>query len=174
MATHSRILAPRIPCTEKKPGRLQSMGSQSPTRLSDCHTQSVNKIQLCFVQRRLRVLKGGWGNREGSEQGHWRTREVKIRNTGKAWFVQVKPTWFVNDTMYRSAAPPLPQRLGTETLSSGVDETNSKFFPQPYLFSGSPLKALGSYKGWDLELVETMLAFCSCLIFQIFFYVNHF
>ena len=34
MATHSSILAWKIPCTEE-PGRLQSMGSQSQTRLSD-------------------------------------------------------------------------------------------------------------------------------------------
>ena len=34
MATHSSILAWRIPWTEE-PGRLQSMGSQSWTRLSD-------------------------------------------------------------------------------------------------------------------------------------------
>ena len=34
MATHSSILARKIPWTED-PGRLQSMGSQSRTRLSD-------------------------------------------------------------------------------------------------------------------------------------------
>ena len=34
MATHSSILAWRSPWTEK-PGELQSMGSQSRTRLSD-------------------------------------------------------------------------------------------------------------------------------------------
>ena len=34
MATHSNILAWRIPQTEE-PGRLQSMGSQSQTRLSE-------------------------------------------------------------------------------------------------------------------------------------------
>ena len=34
MATHSSILAWKIPWTEE-PGRLQSMGSQSQTRLSD-------------------------------------------------------------------------------------------------------------------------------------------
>ena len=36
MATHSSILAGRIPWTEE-PGRLQSMVSQSWTRLSDQH-----------------------------------------------------------------------------------------------------------------------------------------
>ena len=34
MATHSSILAWKIPWTEE-PGRLQSVGSQSPMRLSD-------------------------------------------------------------------------------------------------------------------------------------------
>ena len=34
MATHSSVLAWRIPWTEK-PGGLQSVGSQSPTRLSN-------------------------------------------------------------------------------------------------------------------------------------------
>ena len=37
MATHSSVLAWRIPWTEK-PGGLQSMGSQSRTRLSDGHS----------------------------------------------------------------------------------------------------------------------------------------
>ena len=37
MATHSSILAWRIPWTEK-PGELYSMGSQSQTRLSDLHS----------------------------------------------------------------------------------------------------------------------------------------
>ena len=39
MATHSSILAWRIPLTEE-PGRLQSMGSQSWTQLSDFHFHS--------------------------------------------------------------------------------------------------------------------------------------
>ena len=34
MAIHSSTIAWKIPWTEE-PGRLQSMGSQSPTRLSD-------------------------------------------------------------------------------------------------------------------------------------------
>ena len=37
METHSSILAWRIPWTEE-PGGLQSMGSQSQTRLSDHHS----------------------------------------------------------------------------------------------------------------------------------------
>ena len=40
MATHSNILAWRIPRTEE-PGRIQSMGSQSWTRLSDSHTHAA-------------------------------------------------------------------------------------------------------------------------------------
>ena len=38
MATHSRILAWRIPRTEE-PGELQSMGSQSQTRQSDARAE---------------------------------------------------------------------------------------------------------------------------------------
>ena len=41
MATHSSILAWKIPWTEK-PGRLQSMGSQSQTRLSDTHLDTID------------------------------------------------------------------------------------------------------------------------------------
>ena len=39
MATHFRIFAWRIPWTED-PGRLQSVGSQSQTQLSDYHYHS--------------------------------------------------------------------------------------------------------------------------------------
>ena len=39
MATHSSILAWRIPWIEE-PGRPQSMGSQSQIRLSDTHTHT--------------------------------------------------------------------------------------------------------------------------------------
>ena len=54
MSTHSSILAWRIPWTED-PGRLQSTGSQSRTRLSDSHTQAhthgvfqgLNNTVLC-------------------------------------------------------------------------------------------------------------------------------
>ena len=42
MATHSSILAWRIPWTEE-PGRLQSMGSQSRTQLKQLSTHSVGK-----------------------------------------------------------------------------------------------------------------------------------
>ena len=48
MATHSSTLAWKIPWTEK-PGRLQSMGSQSRTRLSDfTFTLGKNFIQIFF------------------------------------------------------------------------------------------------------------------------------
>ena len=43
MATHSSTLAWKLPWTEE-PGRLQSMGSQSRTQLSDFHFQ-VQGIQ---------------------------------------------------------------------------------------------------------------------------------
>ena len=43
IATHSSILAWKIPWTEA-PGRLQSMGSQSRTRLSD-FTSLLDRIQ---------------------------------------------------------------------------------------------------------------------------------
>ena len=39
MTTHSSILAQRIPWTEE-PGKVQSTGSQSQTRLSDYHSLS--------------------------------------------------------------------------------------------------------------------------------------
>ena len=47
MATHSSILAWKIPWTEE-PGRLQSMGSsKSWTQLSDlAHNQNINKIVI--------------------------------------------------------------------------------------------------------------------------------
>ena len=50
MATHSSILAWRIPWT-KESGGLQSMGLQSRTRLSDSrtHTQLRQIIHLCLV-----------------------------------------------------------------------------------------------------------------------------
>ena len=42
-ATHSSVLAWRIPWTEE-PGGLQSMGSQSWTRLSDFHCQLLKML----------------------------------------------------------------------------------------------------------------------------------
>ena len=45
MATHSSVLAWRIPWTEE-PGELQSIGSQSPTRLSDLACTQAWKLCL--------------------------------------------------------------------------------------------------------------------------------
>ena len=42
MATHSSILAWRIPCTEE-PGGLQSMGSQSQTQLKRLNSSKGNE-----------------------------------------------------------------------------------------------------------------------------------
>ena len=46
IATHSSILAWRIPCTEE-PGRLQYMGSQSKMQLSDFH--SLTRYSSCIL-----------------------------------------------------------------------------------------------------------------------------
>ena len=46
MATHSSILAWEMPWTEE-PGRLQSMGLQSQTQLSDFH--SLTCLNLCYI-----------------------------------------------------------------------------------------------------------------------------
>ena len=46
MATHSSILAWEMPWTEE-PGRLQSMGLQSQTQLSDFH--SLSRLNLCYI-----------------------------------------------------------------------------------------------------------------------------
>ena len=48
MATHTSILAWRIPWTEET-GRLQSMGLQSRTRLSDFHLLTWVIIQYYFI-----------------------------------------------------------------------------------------------------------------------------
>ena len=46
MATHSIVLAWEIPWTEE-PGRLQSMGLQSQTELSDFY--SLTRLNLCYI-----------------------------------------------------------------------------------------------------------------------------
>ena len=51
MATHSGTLASRIPWREEA-GRLQSMGLQSQTRLSD-FTSHTSKVMLKILQSRL-------------------------------------------------------------------------------------------------------------------------
>ena len=48
MATHSSILAWRIPWTEE-PVRLQSVGSQSWTQLSDFHFTSLQMLSKVIV-----------------------------------------------------------------------------------------------------------------------------
>ena len=48
MATHSSILACKIPRTEE-PGRLKSMGSQSPTRLN--YLTSLQERRLSNISR---------------------------------------------------------------------------------------------------------------------------
>ena len=48
MATHSSILAWEIPGTEK-PGGLQSMGSQSWTRLNDLNDKKYDETKLPFL-----------------------------------------------------------------------------------------------------------------------------
>ena len=52
MATHSSTLAWKILWTEK-PGRLQSMGLQSQTRLSNFPFPHVSKVMLKILQARL-------------------------------------------------------------------------------------------------------------------------
>ena len=47
MATHSSILARRIPKTEE-PGGLQSMGSQSQTQLKQLSSSSIVDLQYCL------------------------------------------------------------------------------------------------------------------------------
>ena len=52
MATHSRILAWRVPWTEE-PGGLQSMGSQNQARLSDWAWLSTVRGQWAMLGRNL-------------------------------------------------------------------------------------------------------------------------
>ena len=58
MATHSSILAWRIPWTEE-PGRLQSMESQGQTRLKQLSTHV--SIFLCSEKTLLLGLLPSWG-----------------------------------------------------------------------------------------------------------------
>ena len=75
MATHSSILACRIPWTEE-PGGLQSTGSKSRTRLSDYDTFIRQHTTICKTDShwelavRLWELKPGLcDNKEGWEWG---------------------------------------------------------------------------------------------------------
>ena len=60
MATHSSILAWRIPWTEE-PGRLQSVGSQSQTRLSDYHFHFQVWLRGSHSERLQETGVGGGG-----------------------------------------------------------------------------------------------------------------
>ena len=55
MATHSSILAWRIPWTEE-PGGLQSTGSQSRTRLSDFKEINWENKQLALAQKKFKKI----------------------------------------------------------------------------------------------------------------------
>ena len=64
MATHSSILAWKIPWTEE-PGRLQSMGSQSRTRLSNFTFTDIQDgcLRASLVVQGLRIrlsMQGMW------------------------------------------------------------------------------------------------------------------
>ena len=52
MATHSSILAWKIPWKEE-PGRLQSMGSQSRTRLSDFYPHKLNSASEILLRSQM-------------------------------------------------------------------------------------------------------------------------
>ena len=59
MATHSSTLAWKIPWTEK-PGRLQSMGSQSRTWLSDfTHFTTWEALTFHFLSETSQVCQAG-------------------------------------------------------------------------------------------------------------------
>ena len=55
MATHSSVLAWRMPWTEE-PGGLQSVGWQSQTRLSECHTSRFSYVWLDLEVPNLRLI----------------------------------------------------------------------------------------------------------------------
>ena len=62
MATQSSILARRIPWT-KEPGRLQSMGLQSQTRLSNYHSLKEYKPQEKVISPTVYKLPGQTGQK---------------------------------------------------------------------------------------------------------------
>ena len=85
MATHSNILAWRVPGT-KEPGGLQSMGLQSQTRLSDSHThttlascgcpcppagtQLLNGLKWAFITIKTQISYPGSRGPSGSNPVH--------------------------------------------------------------------------------------------------------
>ena len=69
MATQASIFAQRIPWTEE-PGELQSMGSQSWTRLSDLNCQKDCTVTYAYVviQTRSNVVLNGSSSSEGEQE----------------------------------------------------------------------------------------------------------
>ena len=59
ITTHTSILAWRIPWTEE-PGQLQSMGSQSQTRLSGWHTHTLEAWKDAALTMACPACKWGW------------------------------------------------------------------------------------------------------------------
>ena len=101
MATHSCILAWRIPWTEE-PGGPQSMGSQSRTRLSDWTKKIIqlwkpffesnvlgrlfSKAEPCFsVPIRWSDVEQGSTKMLGRKQVWWWTKKGRKRNDGINW-----------------------------------------------------------------------------------------
>ena len=100
MATHSSILAWRIPWTEE-PGRLQSMGSQSRTRLKQLSThacththkngvlQALTKPRCCYYQLWSEWPLCSW---DRAAELLTTASPVTFRND-LPWLVQTQPLW---------------------------------------------------------------------------------
>ena len=67
MVTHSSILVWRIPWTEE-PGGLQSMGSQSQTKLSDFHFHRMSKVAWNKPEKEASVLGKRKRKKAGSQK----------------------------------------------------------------------------------------------------------
>ena len=108
MATHSSVLAWRIPWTEK-PGRLQSMGSQSRTRLNRFELPDACRIHADAAVAGLFAAGDGGRRRRGI--GHQRTRRTGARGRVVRQSVQREltmsgaPRKFVGDHALRSGHP---------------------------------------------------------------------
>ena len=83
MATHASTLAWKIPWMEE-PGRLQSMGSQSRTRLSNFTLCSVHWVWDCFS-------KISWKRSHPKENIHEGTAKQRLGHRGAV--KKVSPTW---------------------------------------------------------------------------------
>ena len=108
MATHSSTLAWRIPWTEE-PGGLQSMGSQSWTRLSDSlslslshthtHTQPIETVNHIHKQDKAGAcLKGFVQGRELGKASLRRWHLEGIRQRSRQWTqwvtgLETEPAW---------------------------------------------------------------------------------